>query len=115
MDSALLTTAPRDQGQEKKMTKKGDLTREQAIALVGIEAVERAENENCEPTGRVGYNGSCQGDDLIEWSASAGCEDKEGYECSVIAYYYTDEEDEDAAEANGWDSIDWEIAGYEVI
>lgn len=94
--------------------KKGNLTREQAIELVGIKAVEAAEAKGCEPTNRVGYNGAMQGDDLIEWSSGASCEDKAGSECSVIAYYYTSQEEVDAA-GDDLSNVDWVIAGYEVI
>lgn len=88
----------------KRIMKKGDLTREQAIELAGVEAVEAAENESCQPTGRVGYNGECQSDDLCEWASS-----KNG----VTVYYYTTNED-DAIMSVG-SCIDWDIEGYEVI
>ena len=108
------------------MTTKGNLTREQAIDIVGIEVVDEVDNERCEPTGRHGFNGSIQGDALIEWSTSAlgvgstvglGV-DSRGRPCTVIAYYYTDRVDEGDAEDSGWDNIyfDWATpTGYEVI
>lgn len=95
------------------MTTKGNLTREQAIAQVGVSAVERAESQNCEPTNRVGYNGACQGDELIEWSASARAQDENGCECVVTAYYYTTQEEIDAA-GDDLSNVAWEIAGYEI-
>lgn len=96
------------------MSTKGNLTREEAVAIIGEEAVAAAERENCEPTGRVGYNGKCQGDDLIEWSSSAAGLDRDGNECSVRVYLYTNRAEEDAAEEFGWDAIRWRIAGYEI-
>ena len=92
---------------------KGNLTREQAIAIVGELAVDKVDRENCEPTNRVGYNGACQDDELIEWAASVLCADKDGYECRVRAYYYTTNEEIDAAGAD-LSNVDWEISGYEV-
>ena len=93
--------------------KKGNLTRDQAIQIVGADAVTAAENESCDYTGRVGYNGSCQGDDLVEFSASAGAVDSDGYDVHVIAYYYQDAADVDAEES--LDGLVWTIYGYEVI
>jgi len=92
------------------MNMKGNLTKEQAVAIVGEDAVNAVEYENCEPTNRVGYNGACQGDELCEWSAGVSCHDDNGTDCTLNAYYYTtNEEDENI------DMVDWEIAGYEVV
>ena len=100
----------------KKMTTKGNLTRQQVIELVGEEAVTELEGENCEPTGRVGYNGACQGDDSCEWSASIHCEASDGQGCTLVAYYYTsNEEDQEIADAGDGGAIDWQITGYEVV
>ena len=92
--------------------KKGTLTREQAIEIVGVEAVAKVEQENCEFTNRVGYNGSIQGDDEVEFAASVSAEDKDGNDVSLIAYYYQDAK---AVDENELDCLDWEIRGYEVI
>ena len=93
---------------------KGNLSREEAVAIVGETAVSKAESANCEPTNRVGYNGACQGDDLIEWSASASAEDKDGTDCTVTAYYYTSQDEIDAA-GDDLSNVDWKISGYEVV
>ena len=93
---------------------KGNLTRDQAVAIVGEAAVAKAEAANCEPTGRVGYNGACQGDDLIEWSTCASAEDKDGTDCTVTAYYYTSQEEIDAA-GDDLSNVGWTISGYEVV
>lgn len=92
---------------------KGNISREEAVAIVGEAAVSKAESTNCEPTSRVGYNGACQGDDLIEWSASASAEDKDGKACSITAYYYTSQEEIDDA-GDDLSNVDWTISGYEV-
>lgn len=99
------------------MSKKGSLSREQAISIAGEEAVTRAEGMNCEPTGRVGYNGNCQGDDSCEWRASVRFVDKDGVEDGVLeVYYYTsNEEDQAIADAGDGSVIDWHISGYQVI
>lgn len=96
---------------------KGKLTREQAVEMVGEANVDRVESENCEPTNRMGYNGTCQGDDLCEWSASVKVVDKDGDDCRLVAYYYTtNEQDKAMADADGDGSaITWEIAGFEIV
>jgi len=88
------------------------LTREQAIEKVGIEAVEKVDAENCEPTNRVGFNGDCQGDDLTEWSASIKVGDS-----VLVAYYYTsNEQDQVMADYDGDGSaIDWTIDHYAIV
>lgn len=88
------------------------ITRAEAIAAVGIEAVERVERVNCEPTNRVGYNGACQGNALTEWSAAVTVRDD-----TLIAYYYTTNDDDAAMAAADGDGsvIDWDIAGYEIV
>jgi len=99
------------------MSTKGNLSREQAVEIIGEAAVNAAEAKNCEPTNRVGYNGACQNDELCEWSASAPGEDKNGTECSVVVYYYTTNEDDQTMADNNGDgsAIDWVISGYEII
>lgn len=96
---------------------KGNLSREQAIAIVGEQTVANLDHENCEPTNRCGYNGACQGDSLTEWSASVSCKDADGNNCTLIAYYYTtNDQDQTMADADGDGSaINWEIEGYEII
>lgn len=96
---------------------KGNLTREQAVAIVSESAVDKVERENCQPTNRMGYNGTCQGDDLCEWSCSVRCKDTNGDDCTLVAYYYiTNEEEQAMADADGDGSaINWEIAGFEIV
>ncbi len=97
------------------MSMKGNLTREQAVAIVGETAVDEVESENCEPTNRVGYNGACQGNSLTEWSASKRCQDTDGIDVTLIAYYYTSNaQDKVIAETGDAGFINWEIAGFEV-
>lgn len=98
------------------MSTKGTLTRDQAIKLVGLETVKRVEAENCEPTGRCGYNGGLQGDALTEWSAGVDCEDNDLDSYVLLAYYYTtNDQDRAIADADGDGSvISWEITGYEI-
>lgn len=95
---------------------KGNLTREQAIEMVGESAINEVERKNCEPTCRVGYNGACQDDDLCEWSASVACKNKDGDDVILTAYYYTSNEDDKIMAENSGDGsyIDWEIAGFEI-
>ena len=95
---------------------KGSLNKEQAINLVGVDALAAVERVNCEPTGRVGYNGECQGDSLTEWTASVDCKDVDGDPVTLTAYYYTNnQQDQMIAETGDGGFIDWEIVGYEVF
>jgi hypothetical protein len=96
---------------------KGNLTREQAVSIMGESAVSKVEGKNCEPTNRAGYNGACQDDELCEWSASVSCKDTNGDDCTLVAYYYTtNEQDEAMAEADGDGSaINWDIEGFEIV
>ena len=92
------------------------LTREEAIAIVGAEAVEKVEANGCEPTGGVGYNGARQGDDLTEWAASVAATDKDGCPVRLWVYYYTTNEEDQAMADAGSDGsvINWEIDHYSV-
>ena len=49
--------------------RKGNLSRDQVIELVGLDAVESVENENCDYTNRV----QTDGDDSVEFSAIINC------------------------------------------
>lgn len=86
--------------------KKGDLTRNQAINICGIDAVNRLDSINCDFTNRA----QTDGDNAVEFSASINCTDNNG---TLIAYYYQDQDDIDNTDDLG--SLDWEINGYEVI
>lgn len=92
--------------------KKGNLTREQAIAMVGIEAVESVDRGSCDYTNRVGYNGVCQNDSEVEFSFSVSAVDEDGYEVSLVAFYYQDADD--VASCDDLSDLDWDIYGYEV-
>lgn len=90
------------------MSTKGKLTREQVVAMVGSEAVDKADAKNCDFTNRL----QTDGDDRVEFSASVPCEDKDGYESTLTAYYY-----QCAADLVGVEDLSdltWTITGYEV-
>lgn len=94
---------------------KDELTREEAVAIVGMDAVNAVEKENCEPTNLVGYNGECQGDDWTEWESAVACKDKEGADVILSAYYYTDnEEDRIIGETSDGSNIEWPVSHYTV-
>jgi hypothetical protein len=84
------------------MSTKGNLTREQAVAQVGEQAVAEVNAENCDFTNRVMDGG------LVEFSASV----RVGND-TLTAYYYQDQSAVDAAE--GLDQLNWEIEGYEIV
>lgn len=88
------------------------MTREQAIALVGIDAVDRVDAVNCEPTNRV----LDAGDDSAEWAASVHLpDDEDGFARRLVAVYYTTPEQDATMGATGdGASIDWVVDHYEV-
>ena len=96
---------------------KSNITRNQAIEIAGEDAVHALEGVNCQPTGRVGFNGACQGDELCEWASSLTTTDTDGDHVTVRAYYFTtNEQDREMREADGDGSvIEWEISHYEII
>ena len=97
--------------------RQGLLTRDQVIARVGDGVVCALDRINCEMTNRVGYNGSCQDNDYTEWAASMDTVDLSGEDITVVAYYYTNNEQDQIMADNDGDgsSITWEIEGYEII
>jgi hypothetical protein len=90
----------------------GKLTRAEAIAVVGKEAIDKLDSINCEPTSRL----QTDGDDSVEWCASMRTSDSNGERVTVEAYYYlTPEQIQHMADCDGdGSSIDWEIVGYEI-
>ena len=91
------------------MSTKGEMNREQAVAMVGEVAVDKVERENCDFTNHV----QCDGDTRTEFAASVRCEDREGNDVTLVAYYYQEQADVDAVE--NLDELNWEISGYEVV
>lgn len=92
------------------MSKNGSLTREQAIALVGEAAVNAVDQLEREPSGRQGFNGAKAGDEFTEWNATLDCKQLSGHDVTLIAHYYTTNEQDDSLE-----SVDWVVEGYKVI
>jgi hypothetical protein len=90
--------------------RQGSLNREQAVKLVGEKMVEAVESENCDFTNRL----QTDGDDAIEFSASVQGEDLSGEDCTLVAYYYQNQEDLDAA-GDDLGNCNWEIEGYEIL
>lgn len=89
--------------------RKGNLSRDEAVKIVGEKAVAAVENENCDFTNRV----QTDGDTGVEFSASVVCEDQDGDRVTLVAYYYQEEEDLEGVEDLG--GLDWEIEGFEVV
>ena len=87
----------------------GKLSRQEAINIVGKEAVENVEKENCQFTNRV----QTDGDTAVEFMASVTAVDREGNFCTLEAYYYQDEDVVNNTE--DLSSLDWEIEGYEIV
>lgn len=82
------------------------MTRDEAVKLCGLEAVERIEKENCDFTNRVTngteWNGYC------EFIASINLEDGRILE----SYYYQEEKEVDQVEDLGY--LLWEVDHYNV-
>lgn len=103
------------------------MTREQAIAKVGLSNVEAAESDNCEITNRVGGNGIGYNDPYLEWAGYADV-DYAGLTpeqldnlpiggCKLVCLYEETNEAEQAAidaDAWVWDIMDIPIAHYEI-
>ena len=89
--------------------RKGQVSKEQAIAIVGVEAVNAVARENCDFTGRI----MDMADDGVEFSASVSAANKDGEDCTLTAYYYPTQGELDGA-GDDLSNVNWEIAGYEV-
>lgn len=86
---------------------KGNLSREQAVAIVGEATVAACEAENCDFTNRLMGDPS-----VVEFRASKPGVNQAGDDVMLSIYYY-----QDAADLEGVDdlgSLDWTIEGYEV-
>ena len=93
------------------MSKKGEMSREQAIELLGAKIIELLDDDNCEPTGRV----QCDGDPDEEWSSSVPTKDPNGYydgdnAATLTAYYYPAQQIELADDIE----ITWAVYGYDI-
>ena len=89
--------------------KHGTISRKEAIERVGLEMVEKVDRENCDFTNRV----QTDGDTLVEFSSSVVGGDKNDTGCTLVAYYYQDQDDVDEA-GDDLGSLDWEVEGYEI-
>lgn len=92
------------------MSTKGNLTREQAVAISTEATVRRLEAAECDFTNRL----MDDNDDRVEFSAHISFVDDDGQVSTMLAYYYpTQKELDDAGDDLG--SVDWVIEGYEVV
>lgn len=89
--------------------RKGTLTRDQAVAIVGADAVNAVGAEECDFTNRV----QTDGDTGVEFSASVDAVDTNGEQCLLLAYYYQDADVLSSAE--DLSDLDWKIYAYAVI
>jgi hypothetical protein len=87
----------------------GQLTRDQAIAAVGLRAVDLVDTLNCDFTNRL----QTDGDEAIEFSATVSATDRDDSEVRLVAFHY---QMPDALAAAGDDlsNCDWAISGYEI-
>lgn len=97
------------QKKEKIMTTL--LTRDQAIAIVGAEAVDQVEAINCEMTNRLIDGGF----EILEFSASLDAYDDENdVEVNLTAYYYQDDTDGRVKNCEDLSNLTWTVAGYKI-
>lgn len=99
---------PSDKGRGKKQMKSGNLTREQAIQIAGLEVVKRVENEEPDFTGCL----FPEVFEIVEFSASADFVDSDSSARMLTAYYYQDQKEVD--ECDDLSNLDWDIEGYEI-
>ena len=86
-----------------------NLTREQAVALVGTKIVEDAESKNCE------WYGNNELDQVEKWTAKVSFEKDDiyhGVPCDFLAVYYQPLYSTNNVEDLG--SLNWEINHYEI-
>ena len=76
-----------------------NLTRDQAISLVGIETIEKLEKEHCNPTNKF------INDILVEYKSSIKSNDGSA---TISAYYYID------SSIDNLDNAVWEIHHYAI-
>lgn len=85
-----------------------NLTREQAVSLLGETVIAKLDNEGCDFTGRI----LPDWDDRYEFSASVHAEDADGYDVIVTVIYFQSKADVDGLEDLG--CLDWSVDHYEV-
>jgi hypothetical protein len=87
--------------------KKGQLSREHAIEIVGLANVEAVEAENAEQTGQLTNDGT------VEFAARLVCTNKNGDAATLTIYWYQDEDDMNVTDLS---DLDWEntVSGYEI-
>lgn len=83
-----------------------NMTREEAVSLVGEQAVLSAEKENCEPTGR-------HWDGPVEFSAGFRAVDADGDRVTVVVYYYQSRQEVEEADDLG--DLNWVVDHYRVV
>lgn len=94
------------------MCKKGNLTREEAVAIVGEAAVAKVDRASCDFTNRAGYNGLRQGADEVEFAASVACKAEADLQVSLAIYYYQNAR---LVEEKDLEDLDWYVEGYEIV
>lgn len=89
-----------------------DLTRDEAIALLGTAAIGALERENCEPTSRL----MPEPNTTQEWVSKIGIKLGD-YDISLLAYYYPENSDffgDDGELIEDLSNINWQIDHYEI-
>jgi len=83
-----------------------NLTREQAIEIVGVDVVEKLETENCE------YSRNRNNSSIQEWTSHLKIDNECEFSRITAHYFVTDEEIKEAKD--DLSNIDWKINHYSV-
>lgn len=89
------------------MINHNNLSRDQAIEIVGLEAVESAETEN------VFQTGTLRRDDQIEFKSRFICKNKNGEKCIINAVWLMD--GEDVRRVDDLSDLNWDDCNHYII
>ncbi len=87
------------------------MTYDQAIQNGYKDQIEAVNKVACDYSQRTDWPGKQDGE--IEFTASHKWTAEDGYEYTIVAYYYQDEDD--TPEDGDLGSLDWTVFGYEVV
>jgi len=93
---------------------KGKLTRDEAIAAVGLDTIETLDYSiNAEPTSRC--DDMIKNDGVIEYEGSV-IREINGEDAKISVFFYPEMAPEDCDDSSYWDNIDWGACkrGYEI-
>ena len=84
-----------------------NLSRDQVIAIVGLDAVESAERENAVQTGTRRCDGQ------VEFKSRFVCKDKDGNKCKVSAIWLMDADD--VRRVDDLSNLNWDDCNHYIV